>query len=70
MSIIFTVSIILSSVFSSSLRRDNNFSANVLSGVFFNKYFAKNKDLTACFETFCFQAFLRIFFFDFETRFC
>ena len=69
-SIVFAFSIILSVVFSSSRKRDNNFSANVLSGVFFNKYLAKNKDFTACFETFFFQAFLRIFFFDFETRFC
>jgi hypothetical protein len=55
---------------SSSRRRDNNFSAKELSGVFFNKYFAKNNDFIACFEAFCFQAFLRIFFFDLDTRFC
>lgn len=70
MSILSTASLTCPLVFSSSFRRDNSFSANELSGVFFNKYFAKNKDFTACFETFCFQAFLRIFFFDFDTRFC
>ncbi len=33
-------------------------------------YFAKKRACVAFFATFCFQAFLRIFFFDFEVRFC
>jgi hypothetical protein len=32
--------------------------------------FAKKSALVAFFVTFCFQAFLRIFFFDFDVRFC
>jgi hypothetical protein len=33
-------------------------------------YFAKKSAFVAFFVTFCFQAFLRIFFFDFDVRFC
>jgi hypothetical protein len=33
-------------------------------------YFAKKSACVAFFVTFCFQAFLRIFFFDFDVRFC
>jgi hypothetical protein len=54
----------------SSFKRSNNFSTAGSSGFVFRRYFAKKRDLTACFSTFFFQAFLRIFFFDLLVRFC
>jgi hypothetical protein len=43
---------------------------NSVSTSLFKIPFAKKSALVACFTTFCFQAFFRKFFFDFEVRFC
>jgi len=50
--------------------RVNNCSTLPSSGLFVRRYLAKKTDRVACFKIFCFHAFFRIFFFDFEVRFC
>ena len=54
----------------SSRIRVNNFSTDGSSGLLLKKYLAKKIARVACFCTFCFQLFVRIFFFAFEVRFC
>lgn len=46
------------------------FTAGEIVSVVDKTYFAKKRAWFARFSTFCFQAFLRIFFFDFDVRFC